>query len=255
MGMREWINLVERQLTDVRSFYLHVTRLTNLVSIQAHGLVPNHNGGNYDDMRWASLEGVYASRYAIQLRDYLNAHEIADYLLIVIEVDMKKALPDEDTIDIIFDHVLKSMLQADGYQLRSPEIEDMYPGDESFENYVERLAVGFSELAGDQHGDLPEGLIHEAAEAWLEMKLGVDGEAEFTWGDTKEKLVRIFSRMEHPELKSRHSVRIPNVVGFDGSTRIVGIVRVEDDGPPEMIYNHVPLHATDEVKRLVHAIV
>src|ERR1700753_1798773 len=117
--MREWMNLFEDQVE--RSFYLHVSPAKNLKSIRSKGLVPNHNGGNYDDMRWASLDGVYASKYAKQLADYLNAHLITDYLLMVIEVDMETALPDEDTIDIIFDHLFEAWLHDRGLYLRSPE--------------------------------------------------------------------------------------------------------------------------------------
>jgi len=239
-----------------RAFYLHVSPSDNLASIQAKGLVPNHNGGNYDDMRWASLEGVYASRYAKQLADYLNAHLIVDYLLIIIEVDMESALPDEDTIDIIFDHLFEAALNADGLQLRSPEIEDMYPGEENFEKYVSLLANGFHRLAaGKMHVDLDQELVHEAAEIWLAMKLGVDEEGEFVWGEIKDKLVRQYHKMEHPTLGSRHSVRIPNVVGFEGPTRIVGIVRVEDDAAPEVIYNTVQQESRDEVNALVYEVI
>lgn len=245
-------------LEDVgeRAFYLHVTPSKNLKSIKAKGLVPNHNGGNYDDMRWASLNGVYASRHAKQLADYLNAHVITDYLLVIIEVDLESALPDEDTIDIILDHLFEQMLHADGLSLRSPEIEDMFPGEELFEKYAGQLAEGFHKLAaGKLHVDLDDELVRQAAEVWLEMKLGLDGEADFVWGDIKDKIVHQYRAMVHPTLGTRHSVRIPSVVGFEGPTRIVGIVRVNEDANPELIYNEVPPEAREEVNQLVDDVV
>ncbi len=253
--MREWMKLFEKQNVE-RAFYLHVSPLKNLKSIQAKGLVPNHNGGNYDDMRWASLDGVYASRYARQLNDYLNAQDITDYLLVIIEVDMETALPDEDTIDIIFDHLFEPMLAADGLNLRSEEFEEMQPGEELFEKYVSQLAHGFHQLAaGKYHVEMDEETVRQAAEIWLEMKIGLDTEGEMMWGDLKDKLVHSYSKMQHPVLGNRHSVRIPSVVGFEGSTRIVGILKCAyDEVQPEILYNKVPDEARDEVNALVDEI-
>jgi hypothetical protein len=250
--MRQWIKLLEDVGTE-RSFYLHATSSKNLASIQTRGLVPNHNGGNYQDMRWESLNGVYASRYAKQLADYLNAHLIVDYLLIVIEVDLQNTLPDEDTIDIIFDHLLEKMLQEAGMTLRSPEIEDLYTGEPEFESFVDRLAAGFRELAGSS-SNADSTLAREAAQIWLGMKLGVDDEGEFVWGEIKDKLVHQYREMQHPVL-NRHSVRIPHVVGFEGPTRIVAIVRVNDDENPKIIYDKVPEEAREEINELVDKVV
>ena len=249
--MREWLKLFEGQTVE-RSFYLHVTPSKNLNSIRSKGLIPNHNGGNYDDMRWESLNGVYASRYAKQLNDYLNGHDIENFLLVIVEVDMESALPDEDTIDIIFDHLLEQMLAADGINMHSPEFEDMYPGTELFEKYTDQLALGFHKLASSTfHVELGDDTVRDAAGAWLEMKVGVDGEAEFVWGDLKDKLVHAYPKMQHPVLGSRHSVRIPSVVGFEGPTRIVGIVLCNYDEEPEVLYNKVPAESKVEVNALV----
>lgn len=249
--MRDWLKLFEDEKIE-RSFYLHVTPSKNLMSIRTHGLIPNHNGGNYDDMRWESLNGVYASRYARQLNDYLNGQDIANFLLVIIEVDMETALPDEDTIDIIFDHLFEPMLAADGLNLRSEEFEDMQPGEELFEKYVSQLASGFHRVAsGKYHVELDEETVRLTAEIWLEMKIGLDSEGEMMWGDLKDKLVHAYPKMQHPVLGNRHSVRIPNVVGFEGPTRIVGMILCNYDEEPEVLFNRVPADAKAEVNALV----
>lgn len=252
-SLRRWMGVVEEAVQDAtKAFYFHVTPAKNYNSIMKNGLQPNHNGGNYDQMRWEALSGVYASRYVKQLSDYLNGHLISDFLVIIIEVDTETALPDEDMIDIIFDHLFEPMLRADGLTMYDAEFEEMQPGDERFENYVSRLAKGFHDLAAAKHlVEMNAALLHEAAEVWLEMKLGLDGEAEMVWGDLKDKIVHAYPKMVHPTLGNQHSVRIPSAVGFDGATRIVGIVHVHEDDAPEVLFNEVPEEGKTEVNAFI----
>ena len=236
-----------------RAFYMHISPYKNLKSIQSKGLVPNFNGGNYDNMRWESLNGVYASQNADQLTSYLNNHEIKSYLIVIIEVDLQTALPDEDTIDIIFDHVLERIARAEGVDPGEfLEDENIYPGEPGHDALVARLTAGFSKLAGESEPN--DELVMEAAGLWLEMKLGVDGEADFVWGNVKEQLVQHFRTMQHPSL-GRHSIRIPSLVGFDGPTRIVGIVAVKKDDAPKIIYNQIPNESKATVNEMIERLI
>jgi hypothetical protein len=200
---------------------------------------------------------VYASRHAEQLHDYLNNHEIMNYLIIVIEVDMTSALPDEDLIDITFDYILEAMLRADGITLYGPEFEEMYPGEEPFEHYVNSLTQAFhTQAAGKFHVDIDENLIRDAAEIWLCMKVGLDeGDGAMMWGDIKDKIVRAYPKMLHPELGVQHSIRIPNKVGFTGDTRIVAIISVDDDASPVVLFKNVPDDAKYEINQMIEDVI
>lgn len=255
------ITLMER--TDATPhYYAHVTRLENLDSIREHGLVPNHNGGNYDDGRWVSLEGVYASQQAEHLSSYLSAHGVFEYGIVVIAVQEHDALPDEDIININIDAAFEATAKAHG---KSAEMAAMEIGEQMWEaesgeiDYDDPFWIEvinrFKKTLGQPSGEVPTGLVEQMVDYWFSIFHLEGADAVMDWGDMKDKFTRLFPQMQNAITGTRHSVRIPNKVGFEGSTRIVALVAVHGGHDPEVIYNAVPAEAKADVNQFVYDII
>src|SRR5574343_176054 len=96
--MRQFINLVHQYLVETivdeqilmekpeAGYYFHISAYQNFESIMKNGLIPNFNGGNYDEDQWVSLEGVYASRNVDHLRNIMFSQDISFYTLVIVYV-------------------------------------------------------------------------------------------------------------------------------------------------------------------------
>ena len=255
-SLREMMELVETGI-EAPGFYAHVTNLNNLKSIKAKGLVPNFGGGNYDDIQWTSLEGVYASKNAEMLSRYLSAHGHYHYGIVVIEVRMSDALPDEDIIDINLSRAFEKALHQFGVDDEevSEQVEENDGVIDPSQPLWRAVLGDFSSTLGQPAGNVPEGFIEQLVDFWFTINYLGGGDALMDWGHLKDTATRLFPRMTNAHTGDQHSIRIPNVVGFEGATRIVALIAVHGGTMPEVIYNKVPAEAEEEVDQFVYDII
>lgn len=246
------MNLLES--VGERHYYIHVTSIENVPSIMTKGLVPNHNGGNYDDAKWTSLDGVYASKQMVQLQNYLRAHDIEDYGVIVLEVTPGDALPDEDIININFHAAFDKALKANqmdeddamiAYEESGGEIDNQPFWDQIIEGF--RQSIGPGTASADD--------VRELLDYWFSLTFMDSGDAEMYWADLKDKFVRAHPQMVNAITGDRHSIRVPSVVTTEGPTRIVGVLEVEGHDEPRVLLNNVPAEAKAIVNGMLEALI
>lgn len=246
MQMRDILNIMEQAASP--QFYMHATSIENAEKIAKEGLIPNGGGdGNYEDSRWISLEGVYATNNPGKIWDYLRAHGLQDYALILIEVDPATTLPDEDTIDILLDKAFEEVHHSSIDTL----IDD---GFDPNEHDLDWKAVGqrFHVLAsGGQKIPYDEDFCTELADWWGDHKI-LSGENidPWDWMALKDKVVRHYPNMAHPTLGSGWSIRHPGHIGFEGPTRIVAII-ADQDNHAAIMKGTIPSEAVPFVSRFV----
>lgn len=255
MNMRHFMKLMEAASNEPH-FYMHVTAAKNIPSVMKNGLVPNHGGGNYDNQRWESLDGVYASKVADHLQNYLAAHNNEDaFGLFIIEVLPADAIPDEDIIDINLSHAFEHVINRSG-KSTDDMIEDYLDAgqidiDDPVWAAVAKLFMEWAGTPADQAWS-PE-QIAELIDHWFSMEHAEGSEAEMSWAEIKDRFTRAYPNMINSHTNDRHSIRIPGRVGFDGTTKIIAAYRVED-GEVEVLYNKVPPEARTKVQMVVGAL-
>jgi hypothetical protein len=229
------------------NYFMHVTKIENVPAIMKQGLVPNTKGGNYDDMRWVSLDGVYASRDAEHLSGYMASHDFQDYAIVVVEILPEDRLPDEDLIDnnlrIIFDSTCQKL------HLDPEEVayEQMDFGDPVWTDVYQRFAA----TLGEPVKDISE--VQSIIEYWVDVDMLDGGDALMDWSDMKDRLVRNYPHMIHEKSKDQYSVRSTEAIGFGGSSKIIAVVEVRRD-KAKVTYNKVPPEAKTIVQDMVRGL-
>jgi hypothetical protein len=255
MNMRHFMTLLE-SASDEPHFYMHVTSAKNIPSIMKNGLVPNHGGGNYDNQRWASLDGVYASKVSEQLQNYLAAHRLEnDFGLFIIEVLGSDAVPDEDIIDTNLSYSFEQVINKSHVSVDDLIVEYLDSGEINIHSpFWAAVIKSFMGYAGSPAKDpwTPEQIV-ELVDHWFSMEYAEGSDAVMNWSEIKDKFTRAYPNMINSHTGDRHSVRIPRAVGFEGSTKIIAVYQVQD-GEAEAIYNKVPPEARSKVQMVVGAL-
>lgn len=251
-------------------YYVHVTAADNLRSILKKGLVPNaaNKGlGNYDDTRWLSLDGVYATKQPEIIHSNLRAnHNFGHYGLVLLSVAVSATLPDEDGIEALLKDCYKRVMDLHGidsyyaswigeyFQTRDQNRDDDDPEwslrDES--QFWREVAEEFHNRAkGNDPRPMDQELISTLVEYWSDFEFEGYGDIDpYDWRDLKDKVTRRYPRLAHPNGGAGWSLRIPHVVGYSGRTRIVAVIEVID-GTPEVLYGSVPADAKELLNRII----
>lgn len=229
--LSSYLNLLESIMSN--HYFIHVTSSKNAPNIFAHGLQPNANGGNYSGY-FESLDGVYLSKVPSVIKQHIYAREIQnDYLLVIVEAS-GKTYADEDVYDDIISSEFQKYLKKNG--ILEDDIDEDFDPDELIGEFVSKLG----KPANHNYMDV----VTEYVRDWVgERILGADVES---WVDIKTKLVELFPDVVHPFHGKDYSVRVPHFIGYDGDTRIVGIVRVRN-GMAKVVKGILP----PEVKSLI----
>lgn len=237
-------------------FYVHVTKRENVRSILKQGLIPNHanNGtGRYEDARWYTLDGIYATNsapLAIKIIESLGSA----YALVVLAITPTSTLPDEDVIDMLMDKAyerVRSNYGIDDFFQHDPSTHfdnrSQAPDYEPHENDLRDTAHMWEKVAEEFHHlachtpkiAFNRDLLDDLVDYWRtwEVEEYQDGDNDpHYWKDLKDKIVRKYRKMAINNLQHYTSVRIPNPVTFRGRNRIVAIV--DSDG--SILYGMVP---------------
>ena len=227
--IRRWIALCESPQAE---YFLHATSPQNIPSILKQGLVSNYSS-NYDDVRWVSLNGVYASNQPSQIKQYVLAHGLRDdFAVVLIETHQKDArLPDEDLIDMILSKIAQSVFKTEDVE----QIAEFHDHDDP---KWQKVADQFHRIAGGGAKDARR--LHDLVDYWADFEIYQGGDTDpYTWAELKDWATRRYPKMLHPHLGIQHSVRFPDGVGFSGPTRIVAILAVTD-GEISVVYGTVP---------------
>lgn len=259
-------------------YYIHATRPEAIPSILKKGLIPNATNdgeGNYtDSLDWLSLEGVYATKQPSLTQSYLRAHDLLDHFaLCVLSISQGSALPDEDTINILLRKCHQRVCDSWGVDTSYYESIEHYfaeremhdephdPYDDDGEPAAEltpeifwkQVAEEFHELAKSPSDPRPADmkLLDELCDNWHGVAFVDGGDADpFYWKDLKDRVVRRYPRMAHPEFGHGWSVRIPGAVTFSGRNRIAAVVEVED-GHATLVWGKLPAETKELFRSLV----
>lgn len=246
--------------------YFHVTARDNLRSIMKRGLVPNGtNGQRYDDSRFYSLEGVYATKSPALVGKIADG--IEDPILIVLQVSVGSSLPDEDVFEVLCTDVFDRMTRKRFPHSGAAWVDDMWfqAEDAKMEGRVEEYEDTKSEIEEFWNAMARE--IHKAAAAqnnhitydkelidgliWHWRIHHFDHYADFeddpsAWMTIKDRMSRKYRGATAGEFKGGVSVRIPGAVAFGGRNRIIAIADPEGN----VYYGQLPEEAREVLREL-----
>ena len=249
-------------------YFMHATKVEYIPSILKKGLIPNASNdgnGNYDTLEWLSLEGVYATKQPELIKRYIRAHDIQDeYAICLIAASLNSTLPDEDTINILFRKCYEEICDSYGidsayegvgeyFHTREDDPEwELHPNDlKDEDDFWTKVAEYFHRYASSPGDNRPPDIemLKDAATEWAATVWNEYDSDPFSWKDLKDKIVRRYPRMGHPDFGQHWSIRLPHAVTFSGRNRIVAVIKViEDQG--EVVYGHIPPEAMDMVGTL-----
>lgn len=219
----------ESATTAAPRYFIHCTAGKNVASITKQGLIPNGGaaplmGGNYEDSRWITLEGVYATIKPQLIINYIRAHGIQNhYGLVVIEAHPEDLLPDEDIIE---DLLIRAFKAAGGKRFHEIDDEEFEPRHWQ-DPWWEKVRRGFHEMASNgQEVPYDDDMLETLVSYWTDFEWDGGDVGPDEWATIKDKVARHYPMMVHPDHGPRHSVRVPGKIGFTGRTRIVAVLDV-----------------------------
>lgn len=258
------------ELTEGRSptsLYYHLTSIDNIQSILKHGLIPNKandGAGRYDDNRWYSLNGVYATISTDLMHEIAGSFN-GDYAIVVLSISPKSSLPDEDVVEGLAKQSYVAALDLwgidgsyyDGSYYATPDhyfedqISNGEPATFTMKDVWKTAREEFHKRASGSNTHIPynEKLLDTFFSLWFSYEMDNYGDDPSKWMETKDQITKLYRHNMNTGLYSKGaSIRITSPITFRGRNRIVAITT----GPyaNDVVYGTLSSEAAAFVKEI-----